>query len=196
MVMINCDECAELISSLAVACPKCGRPDPHLNKVRHCQECGTKCLLLEHESCPECGCPLTLDTPSANLEPSPKNTRERTLDEREELLSRLEKCMDENKKYEEFSKNDVFSDISGEGCGCFVASIIVILIVDWILTKLEAPSTWFEKFSGFIIIFAILVGVLRVISKIFENKRWKTQAEEKAEEIKYIKKMLRSKNED
>ncbi len=59
MALIKCEECGQLVSDKASACPKCGAPVVR-NEV--CEECGVP-ISATDTVCPNCGCPK-LNVPS------------------------------------------------------------------------------------------------------------------------------------
>lgn len=56
MALIKCTECGHEVSDKAAACPNCGCPITHDEKII-CEECGTE-IPKGLSECPNCGCPV------------------------------------------------------------------------------------------------------------------------------------------
>lgn len=54
MALFECEECGQMVSDKAEACPKCGCP---IEKKNVCEECGERFRVYE-KVCPKCGCPV------------------------------------------------------------------------------------------------------------------------------------------
>lgn len=58
MALIRCDECGQMVSDKAEACPNCGCP---VEKKNVCEECG-EMVSYGAKACPNCGCPIGVTT--------------------------------------------------------------------------------------------------------------------------------------
>ena len=60
--ILRCIACNERIPNGSVFCPYCGlrQPDPEINIVRYCSECGTK-LEVDELFCHHCGAKIPMD---------------------------------------------------------------------------------------------------------------------------------------
>lgn len=64
MPLIKCEDCGQMVSDRATACPNCGAP---IVKKVMCEECGAE-IPIGATSCPTCGCPVS---PVTNAAPAP-----------------------------------------------------------------------------------------------------------------------------
>lgn len=66
MALIKCEECGQMVSDKAIACPHCGCPMQSQNEsVNPCPECG-QTLPKMVSICPNCGCPVEKMNESSN----------------------------------------------------------------------------------------------------------------------------------
>ncbi len=72
MALIKCEECGQMVSDKAVACPHCGAPVEIKKEEKSiiCEECGQE-MPESSTECPNCGCPVEDSQPADDLSQSP-----------------------------------------------------------------------------------------------------------------------------
>jgi len=86
MALIDCPNCNQKISDKAMVCPHCGVNLPRImveseKKILTCEECGSE-LPADASSCPNCGCPVSDQTPPLD---SSKTIQSRTGSKRRKI---------------------------------------------------------------------------------------------------------------